>query len=311
MCATNKRSLNVRNDAPTVFVIVPTYNRIEFTCVCIDRLLGQTYPHVTVIVSDGGSTDGTQETILAKFPTVIVLNTEKELWWGGAMARGIKWAQENGADGKDCILMMNDDTEFDDELLEKLMTSAARLGAAVAAVTLDSKAPHKIVDAGTYLDWDRYRYRSERERPSGKTERADVDVLPGRATLVPVYMVEKAGNVDGRRFPHYLADYEFFYRLKLNGFRLAVTYETSIRSHMDMTGLDMVAGRRYSLREHLELFSARRSMYNVFDHCRFIALRGPKGKRFVIIMRVAFRMVVKSLKRTLPRHRSVTGGVSK
>lgn len=41
-----------------VSIIVPVYNVEAYLPECIDSLLGQTYPHLEVLLIDDGSTDG-------------------------------------------------------------------------------------------------------------------------------------------------------------------------------------------------------------------------------------------------------------
>jgi hypothetical protein len=87
-------------------------------------------------------------------------------------------------------------------------------------------------------------------------------------------MIRVAGNVDAARFPHYLADYEFFCRLRAKGFRLGVAYDARILAHIEETGIIPTAGVasfRTVWREHF----SRRSMNNFQDHWRFISLHAP------------------------------------
>lgn len=48
---------------PLFSVIIPTYNREEFICGCIESVLSQTFAGFELIVIDDGSTDATQELI--------------------------------------------------------------------------------------------------------------------------------------------------------------------------------------------------------------------------------------------------------
>jgi GT2 family glycosyltransferase len=279
----------MQNSGSTVYAVIPTFNRLEHTKECVLQLLNQNYPRVVIIISDGGSTDGTRDVIRKYFPSVIVLGGEEELWWGGAMARGIDWVLENRASSNDFVLMMNDDTAFDRDLIEKLIEASRENNAAVGAMTVDSKAEENILDGGTYLDWENYKYKWKTQINKDEIGCYDVDVLSGRGAFIPVYMIQQAGNVDAKHFPHYIGDYEFSYRLKQHGFRLGVTYTTKIRSHVDMTGLFMRSGMRYSIKQYIDILKSRRSMNNIFDHFHFIMRCAPRKQRFKIILRVFIR----------------------
>ena len=102
-------------------------------------------------------------------------------------------------------------------------------------------------------------------------------------------MIQQAGNVDAKHFPHYIGDYEFSYRLKQHGFRLGVTYTAKIRSHVDMTGLFVRPGMRYSLKQYIDILKSRRSMNNIFDHFHFIMLCAPEKQRLKIFVRLMLR----------------------
>jgi len=275
---------------PTVFAIIPVFNRLHFTLACIRHLKNQTYPSLRIVVSDGGSSDGTVDAVRAEFPDVNVLTTTTELWWAGAMAAGIDFAIQESRDNADCVLMLNNDTEIPPDYVHKLVAASKRFDAAVGALIVDSRDPTRVLDAGEYVVWSPYAFPVKTAVDPSERFRDDVDVLPGRGSLIPLRMIQRAGNVDAHRFPHYLADYEFFYRIKAAGFRLGVCYETRILAHIEETGIIPGVGVASFARVWQELFS-RRSMSNVIDHWRFVHLHAPKSHRTLIKLRLVGRAI--------------------
>ena len=77
---------------PLVSTIIPTYNRADLVCDAIDSVLGQTYPHVEVIVVDDGSTDTTLET-LGRYGNKIQVIQQANAGPSAARNRGIKAAK--------------------------------------------------------------------------------------------------------------------------------------------------------------------------------------------------------------------------
>lgn len=55
---------------PLVSIVIPTFNQAKYLPACIDHCLFQSYPHLEIIIVDGGSTDGTKE-YLAGLPEKI------------------------------------------------------------------------------------------------------------------------------------------------------------------------------------------------------------------------------------------------
>ena len=276
----------------TVYAAIPVFNRLALTFRCIRLLAAQTYLRIEVVVADGGSTDGTPRLVAEQFPQATVLTSRRPLWWAGAMAMAIDHVLRVSTNSADFLLMMNNDTEFDEDYVSTLVRVATETGAAVGALTVDVRDPGIILDAGEFIDWENYAFPVKTTIAPGERFFDGVDVLPGRGSIVPLEMIRKAGNVDARRFPHYIADYEFFARLKRLGFRLGVTYETVLKSDPAVTGLSVRAGEIVSLMRAIQLSFSRKSMNNIFDHYRFIdaaapiAIKSRVKRRFVRIRAV-------------------------
>jgi len=65
-------------------IVIPTYNRRDLLCRCLEAVIRQEPPAYEVIVVDDGSTDGTGEMVLAEFPVVQYIRQENR---GPAAAR--------------------------------------------------------------------------------------------------------------------------------------------------------------------------------------------------------------------------------
>jgi GT2 family glycosyltransferase len=282
---------------PTVFVVIPVFNRLHFTRDCIQHLNAQNYQPIRIVVADGGSSEGTVEAIRNEHPDVVVLTSEKEQWWAGSMAMGIDHALSESRSEDDFVLMMNNDTQIPNDYVEKLVVASNTYDAAVGALVVDSRDATRVLDAGEYIDWASYSFPVKSSVDADECFCDDVDVLPGRGSLVPLRMIRKAGNVDAGMLPHYLADYEFFYRLKRHGCRLGVCYETRVLAHIEETGIVPTHGKSGFRAIWREVFS-RRSMSNVIDHWRFVGRHAPAQYRGVIQRRLLRRVIVEFTLRT-------------
>ena len=292
----------MHNDRPTVFAVIPVFNRLEFTKKCLDSLRAQTYSPLRLIVVDGGSTDGTRKSLEENYPDVVVLGDKDELWWGGAMQRGIEYCLQQSRRANDVLLMMNNDTLIEQDYVETLVRVSQERNAAVGGLIVDSRDPSRVLDAGEFVDWKSYSFPVKTVIGLGETFFEGVDVLPGRGTLVPMHMIKQSGNINALLFPHYIADYEFFCRLKRHGFRLGVTYETRVQSHVEATGLFAGASASLTFCQAWKALFSRGSMHNVRDHWRFVDQCAPSHLRSRLKGRLLWRSIYLAISRTKLRH---------
>lgn len=73
-----------------ISVILVTYNAEEFLQRCLDSIYSQRYPHIEIIVMDGGSSDGTAD--------VLRRNAEKLAFWRSEQDGGIYEAMNKALD---------------------------------------------------------------------------------------------------------------------------------------------------------------------------------------------------------------------
>ena len=101
-----------------VFVIVVTYNGMEWYERCFSSFRSSTIP-VTTVVVDNDSHDGTVDYIRREFPEIIVINSPENLGFGKANNIGIRYALDHGAD---YVFLLNQDAWIDPDALEVLVS---------------------------------------------------------------------------------------------------------------------------------------------------------------------------------------------
>ena len=56
-----------------IYIVIPVFNRKQFTKDCLDSLRKQTDKRFKVVVVDDGSTDGTSDMLKEEYPEVHIL----------------------------------------------------------------------------------------------------------------------------------------------------------------------------------------------------------------------------------------------
>ncbi len=205
-----------------IATVLLSWNGREDTLACLRSLQRVTYPELSIVVVDNGSTDGGPEAVAAEFPAVRLLPLGENRGFAGAVNRGVEAAL---ADGADAVLLLNNDTTVEPGFLEPLVDAAcvACVGAACAQI-LDS-ATGRIWYAGASYDPRRGHqgrhtgYGDEPLPPATapyETERAC-----GGAMLIPRAALEEVGPLDESLFA-YAEDVDWSLRARRAGLRILV-----------------------------------------------------------------------------------------
>src|SRR5262245_10260418 len=99
--------MRVSAGIPSVAVVVLNYNGLEDTLNCLSSIANVTYPRMSVILVDNGSSVDPAEVVGRRFPEVHVICTRANHGYAGGNNRGIERALAIGAD---YILVLNNDT---------------------------------------------------------------------------------------------------------------------------------------------------------------------------------------------------------
>ncbi|MGB6033600.1 MAG: glycosyltransferase family 2 protein [Bacteroidota bacterium] len=101
--------------SPLVSIVLVNYNGRDFLEPCLHSLLDQTYQPIEIILVDNGSTDGSVELAQTRFPSVTIVESERNL--GFAEGNNAGFAQANG----EYVALLNNDTVVEENWLSTLV----------------------------------------------------------------------------------------------------------------------------------------------------------------------------------------------
>ena len=155
-----------RTNEPTVYVVLPVHNRRAVTGAFCDCLARQTYTVFLLILVDDGSTDGTAE-LVAGYPfRKQICRGDGNLWWAGGLRRGMARLANLAPAPDDVVLLVNDDTSFDDDFLEKAVLEIGRAGdPAMLSVPVLFRDSGKRAEGGFVCDWPHFTFRDYGRHP--------------------------------------------------------------------------------------------------------------------------------------------------
>ena len=218
-------------------VIIPNYNGRKYLGDCLRSLEKQTFIAFDTIIVDNGSTDGSQDYIKTKWPSVELIELNENTGFANAVNVGIKAADS------EYVFLLNNDTMCDEYALERLikvMDGKKKLFSAQAKM-LQMKEPHNIDDCGDLycaLGWA-FTPGKDADNKHFSRRESITSACAGAAIYRKEYF-DKVGYFDEEHFC-YLEDVDIGYRARLKGFA-NVMEPTAIVYHVGSAS----SGSRYN-----------------------------------------------------------------
>ena len=273
-----------------IYILLPVHNRLQSTRKFIESLLGQTLSEYHLVLIDDGSTDGTAEYVSSRVNSLTIINGRGDWWWGGGLHQGYRWLKKNYVDPKDLVLMINNDTEFGPDFLQKAMDILEQNHKTLLLAKVYSKQSNKFFEAGVHANWHRLTFEL--------TDDPDqINCLSTRGLFLRVVDLMDIGGFHPVLLPHYLSDFEFTIRAHQKGYRLMADPSLKIMVDESTTGVHH-KDRKISRLEFLRDYFSKRSSSNPFYWISLVLLVCPWGLKPLNFFRVIYGGLVNIFRKT-------------
>ncbi|MBU6120463.1 glycosyltransferase family 2 protein [Hymenobacter siberiensis] len=257
-----------------LYVVIPVFNRKQYTRDCLLSLRQQTRADFRVVVVDDGSTDGTAQMLAQEFPEVEVVTGNGQLFWTAGVNAGIRRALALKAT---CVMTMNNDVLALPNFMAQMLAAAERHPTALLGPLELDVSTGEPVYGGERLDW---RTNTRRDlltelAPAERHGLHPVTYLPGRGLLVPLAVIEAIGLFDEQRLPHYLADFDYTSVARRHGFPVFCNYDARLSTYPEESGQEQTRRQR-SLRGYYQHLFGIRGGGNLVNFTHFTFKNCPR-----------------------------------
>lgn len=204
-----------------IAMICTTHNRMDKTRCCLNSIKNQRNAHSVsydIYICDDNSTDGTFEMIQNEYKHVYLCQGNGELFWTRGMAKAIE--SVSCIDSYDAFLMINDDVEFDLEMLDVMYENFVK-HSKESPVCIVGPTRSKIDGTWTYGGHKLLKNRSkEKMNPVDPSDKdLQCQVAGWNCFLLPISIYEAVGQLD-TAYEHAMGDFDYCRRMCKEGYKI-------------------------------------------------------------------------------------------
>ena len=214
-----------------VLVSILNWNGGDETLNCLNSLFQSDYEGFDALLIDNASTDNSTDIAQRAFPQIEVLRNKNNLGFAGGQNQGINFAIEKGYE---YIWILNNDTDFDSDVLGKLIEMLDKddsIGS-LSPVLMDAenREERRIQFCGCSINW-KFRifekYKTIDEAWTAQAENPENFFLWGTALLVRVSVLKQIGGFDEKLFA-YFEDMDLSLKIVKAGLLNCIAKETIV-----------------------------------------------------------------------------------
>lgn len=206
-----------------VLVLFTCFNRKNKTENCIKNLIKMNKNiSFSFIIVDDNSNDGTIEMLLELKGRYDIkfIQGDGNLYYSGGMRMGMNYIIDSNDFMYDYLLMVNDDVEFFEETIEKMIIRSKNKDNSIIVGATQNSDGLLSYGAIKYYGKIRKRYRKIDINESD----LNCDTFNANCVLIPYYVFLEVGSMDSH-YIHSLGDFDYGLELKNNGYSIFSTDE--------------------------------------------------------------------------------------
>lgn len=261
-----------------LYIVVPTFNRLEIFQKFIEQLNSQTVQDYYLIVVDHGKKKTNYRASNCK---VIESNVNG---WSYAINIGIREGLEISNEN-DSFLIINDDVTMDSSYIENVYRQIELYpDSIIGSVCFDCKT-YKTIHVNMLLNKLKaaFIYKNVGIQLSEiKGQVFESDVLKGRGTVFPCTVFKNVGLYNERLLPHYRADHELVWRAKKEKYNVITSGDMYLGATLDSPN---TVERKYNFRENYRrIFKDMISTQNTKDlvHYSYLCFGKVYGTYYLV-----------------------------
>lgn len=216
-------------EKPEVSIVIPVYNQIEYTKMCLESLVETIDEKIELVIVDNASTDGTKEFISSFNHNKLIpvpISNEENLGFPKAVNLGIE-----KANGK-YVIIANNDILFTNGWLERMIEAAesdSKIGL-VGPISNEVSGLQKD-ERAVYSSIEEMKDYAERIKVKNKNDMQHFPRLAFLCTLVKREVIETIGGLDERFSPGNYEDDDYCLRAQLAGFKAVIAKDVFIHHY--------------------------------------------------------------------------------
>lgn len=206
-----------------IAVLITCFNRKDKTISCLENLYSQKISNLydlNIFLVDDGSTDGTAQIVINKFPDINLITGDGNLYWNRGM--NLAWSTA-GYKGYDFYLWLNDDVDLFDDAVSTLLQIYEDASVRKPFILIGSTCDHKLSKT-TYGGEKRSLSLFKKNRSyliDPGIELIPADTMNGNVVLVPEVISSNLMGLDSQ-FSHAMGDTDFGLRATKSGYSIQV-----------------------------------------------------------------------------------------